>query len=92
VPFVVTYSANGKTLTTQSESYAVVTYFDANGDVARVTVSGPVFLFTAPGVGTVAIDVGHLVFENDEVVFEAGPHQLLENSDVDALCAYLADP
>lgn len=54
---------------------------------------GPVGLYystTVPGVGVVFHDVGRLVrdFENN-VVFEAGPHDVLESGDVALFCVAL---
>jgi hypothetical protein len=55
---------------------------------------GPVGLYystTVPGVGVVFHDVGRLVRDltTGEVLFEAGPHDVLESGDVALFCAAL---
>lgn len=83
----VTATANGNTLTMQSQSYLATYSYNADGSVNTVTLSGPVWKFTAPGGGIVYLDTGRVTFDSDgNIVFEAGPHQDL-HGDVDAFCA-----
>ena len=53
-------------------------------------VSGIAFRIVVPGSGAVLLDVGRVVFDPDNnVMFVAGPHQLLEG-DVAEVCAALS--
>lgn len=53
------------------------------------TIVGLFFHLNFPGAGIVLIDAGKVTFEADgDIVFEAGPHQVL-NGDFAALCAAL---
>lgn len=89
--FVITLSANGKSVTGSFGPNMITLYFDANGNVVRETENGLTFLFTVPGFGVLAMDVGRLVHVGEEEVFVAGPHDF-QNGNTDALCSYLADP
>jgi hypothetical protein len=89
--FVITLSANGKSVTGNFGPMMITFYFDANGNVIRETENGLTFLFTVPGSGVIEMDVGRVIAENDEHVFIAGPHDFISGN-TDALCAYLADP
>jgi hypothetical protein len=53
-----------------------------------VTFVGPVFLANDPGRGAVITDTGRVSFNGDEIVFEAGPHDLIDNPEI--LCAAVA--
>jgi len=53
-----------------------------------VTFVGPVFLANDPGRGAVITDTGRVSFSGDEIVFEAGPHDLIDNPEI--LCAAVA--
>jgi hypothetical protein len=89
-PFTITWSANGVTATTRSETVVVIFTLSPDGSVITHAENGIVFNFVVPGVGTVLMDVGRLVFDEvGNLLFEAGPHQLLEG-DIDALCAALS--
>jgi hypothetical protein len=56
----------------------------------EITSEGLSYHVTVPGEGVVLLQAGRLVFdEAGEVVFEAGPHQVL-NEDTDKLCEALA--
>jgi hypothetical protein len=56
----------------------------------EVTSSGVSYRVTVPGEGVVLLQAGRLVFdEAGEVVFQAGPHQVL-NEDTEKLCEALA--
>ena len=56
-----------------------------------VTSVGLSYRVTVPGEGRVLLDAGRLVYdETEEVVFVAGPHQVLLNEDKAKLCAALA--
>jgi hypothetical protein len=85
--FTITVTAKGTTLTMQNQAAPVVITFNADGSRATETFHGPTFKFTLPGSGVVLLEAGRLMFDGDgNVVFEAGPHQLLDG-DVDAFCA-----
>ena len=84
-----TATANGPTLTMQNQSFLVTIYYNADGSVSTATFSEPEWKFTARGGGIVYLDTGTVTFDGDDnIVFEAGPHQDLDG-DVDALCAAL---
>jgi hypothetical protein len=53
-----------------------------------VTFVGPVFLANDPGRGAVITDTGRVIFSGDELVFEAGPHEAIDNPEV--FCAAVA--
>jgi hypothetical protein len=53
-----------------------------------VTFVGPVFLANDPGRGAVITDTGRVSFSGDELVFEAGPHEAIDNPEV--FCAAVA--
>lgn len=53
-----------------------------------VTFVGPVFLANEPGRGSVITDTGRISFSGDEIVFEAGPHEAIDNPEI--LCAAVA--
>lgn len=89
-PLTITVTANGTTLTMQNQSFLFTLTYNADGSVNTVTYSGPVWKFTLPGGGVVYLDTGTVTFDSeDNIVFEAGPHQDL-NGDVEAFCAALA--
>jgi hypothetical protein len=47
-----------------------------------VTFMGPVFLANDPGRGIVIQDTGRISFSSDEIVFQAGPHEAIDNPEV----------
>lgn len=53
-----------------------------------VTFVGPVFLANDPGRGAVITDTGRISFSGDEIVFEAGPHEAIDNPEI--LCTAVA--
>lgn len=53
-----------------------------------VTFVGPVFFANQPGRGSVITDTGRVSFSGDEIVFQAGPHDLIQNPEL--LCAAVA--
>jgi hypothetical protein len=53
-----------------------------------VTFIGPVFLANDPGRGIVIQDTGRIGFSGDEIVFQAGPHEAIDNPEV--LCTAVA--
>jgi hypothetical protein len=56
----------------------------------EVTSAGLSYRVTVPGGGAVLLQAGRLVFDDaGDVVFEAGPHQVL-SGDTDKLCEALA--
>ncbi|HEU5277636.1 MAG TPA: hypothetical protein VFU26_01905 [Gaiellaceae bacterium] len=52
------------------------------------TFVGPVFLANQPGLGSVITETGRISFSGDEIVFEAGPHDLIDNTSL--LCDAVA--
>jgi hypothetical protein len=81
---VTTLHANGKTLV-DNDAFVVETA----GGVNRFT--GAVFNIQAPGAGPLLMDVGILVFDDNGITFEGGPHPGFVG-DFQALCDYLRDP
>lgn len=64
-------------------------FFD--GQTGEFRVAGLWALVTVPGFGSIFMDVGLIVFDADfNITFEAGKHQWW-NSNVEELCAFLAD-
>ncbi len=53
-----------------------------------VTFVGPVFLANDPGRGSVIRDTGRIGFSGDDIVFQAGPHEAIDNPEV--LCTAVA--
>lgn len=92
-PFTVTAinPANGKSTTTQSQSFVSIVQFNPDGSVASASNSGPIYNFVVPGLGTILQSTGRLVFDsNSDIVFQAGPHDFDDGSSA-AFCNYLAD-
>ena len=83
--FVETATANGKTLIA---NYPTV-FITALPSEAYVQL-GLRANYTVPGTGVVALDAGRISFDSSGgVLFEAGPHDLL-NGSADAFCDYFA--
>ena len=94
-PFTVTASnpVTGKSATTRTEPFAEITTFNSDGSVASISESGMNFNFVAPGVGSLLLAAGRLVADgNGNLIFEAGPHALLDPNTTSRFCAYLASP
>jgi hypothetical protein len=89
--FVITLSANGKSVTGSLGPNADTLYFDANGNVVRETENGLIFNFIVSDYGPLAMDVGRVIVVDGEDFFVAGPHDFL-NGNTAALCNYLAGP
>jgi hypothetical protein len=86
-PFTITITnpANGKTATTQSQTFVVVA-------TDPVRISGIVGNFVLPGTGAILMDVGTIVFDsNGNVLMIGGPHQQFVG-DLEGFCAAMADP
>jgi hypothetical protein len=84
--FTVTATANGKTLLANDP---VVNFTSFLSDT--VVRLGLVYNYTVPGAGVVLLETGRVVFDlaTGDVLFEAGPHQVLEG-DTEAFCSYFA--
>jgi hypothetical protein len=84
---VATFSANGKTLTS---NFSAKIFFDVPNSVKVV---GTVYNIQVPGAGNVLLDAGNIAFdfETGDLLYVHGPHQQF-SGDVGALCGYLADP
>jgi hypothetical protein len=63
-------------------------FLEDNFTTGVVTFVGPVLLGNAPGSGSVITDTGRISFSGDEIVFEAGPHDAVDNAEV--FCAAVA--
>jgi hypothetical protein len=84
--------ANGKSTTTQAQTFVNIFYFNPDGSIASASVSGLIYQFVVPGLGTILHSTGRLVFDaNGNLVFEAGPHAF-RDQDTAAFCSYMADP
>lgn len=53
------------------------------------TFVGPVFIVVETGAGSVIKDTGRIVFDGDEIVFEAGPHDAIDIGE-EVFCAAVA--
>ena len=57
--------------------------------IARTAATtGIVFRYVVPGAGAILLDVGRIVTDHGNIVFEAGPHQFFDG-DLAGLCAAL---
>jgi hypothetical protein len=65
------------------------TYSTWNLSTGETTTAGLRFHAYVPGGGVVLLDAGRLVVADGEIVFEAGPHQLIRG-DVEQFSAFLA--
>ena len=82
---VVTLTANGKTLI-DNDAFTFI------AEEGTESYRGAVFNIQAPGVGKLLMDVGILIVDEEgNVIFQGGPHPAFYG-DVEALCAYFADP
>jgi len=93
-PFTVTATnpANGKSVTTRSETFVSITTFNPDGSVASSSDSGLIFNFVVPGLGTILQAIGRRVFDaNGDLIFIAGPHDFHDQNTA-AFCSYMADP
>ena len=94
-PFTVTAinPANGKSVTTQSETEVTIATFNPDGSLASFQDSGVLFIFNVQGLGNILQAVGHRVFDPQTGVpiFIAGPHDF-HDQNTDAFCSYMADP
>ena len=88
--YVVTESANGKTLLGVSP-FATKIIFDEDGGVASQMLTGLKGSFRIPHGGVLVLDTGRLVEDAEgNVVFEAGPHPLHDGTAQAQLCNYFA--
>lgn len=86
---VVTFSANGNTLTTRGPSVLHLTY--ENGVLTSTAITGLTAAVHVPGEGLVLLDAGRIVFAvTGGILAENGPHQLFGTGDHSAFCAALA--
>jgi hypothetical protein len=91
-PFTITVTnpANGIVATTQSQTFVLIVRFNPDGSVKSATINGIVNNFVIPGVGSVLLDVGTVVFDSEDNILKiGGPHQQLEG-DVEGFCSALA--
>jgi len=78
-----TNSVTGRSLPLRGHIYLVDDF-----TTGVVTFVGPVFLANDPGRGAVITDTGRISFSGDEIVFAAGPHDAIDNSEI--LCTAVA--
>jgi len=87
---VATLTANDKTVTS---NFSAKIFLDPTTTVAKVV--GTVYNIQVPGLGTILLDAGDIVFDFSTdpptVLHVGGPHQQF-SGDVAGLCDYLADP
>ena len=90
--FRVSFSANGKTLSTAGPAVEHITY-NPDGSIAQTVVTGLLGALTVPGYGVILLDTGYLVFAGEfaasPVILAKGPHELFgPEADFEAFCAY----
>lgn len=90
--FVVSFTGNGKTLSTVGPAVLHITY-NSDGSIAQTVVTGLSGALTVPGHGVIVLDTGYLVFEGEfaasPVILEKGPHGFFgAEADLEAFCAY----
>jgi hypothetical protein len=90
--FTVTFSANGKTLSTAGPADTHVTY-NPDGTIAQSVLTGLLGALTVPGYGVILLDTGYIVFAGEfaasPVILERGPHEFFgPEADFEAFCAY----
>jgi hypothetical protein len=91
--FVVTWSGNGKSLSSTGSTPVMITY-DAQGNVVQVKLPGLLGAATIPGHGVVLLSTGLLIFDGPafegQITVVRGPHEGLglEGDDLEAFCAY----
>jgi hypothetical protein len=91
-PFTLTAinPANGRSTTTQAQTFVEITYFNPDGSVASYSDNGLIYQFIVPGLGTILHATGRLVLDADfNLIFEAGPHAFRDH-DTAAFCSYMA--
>jgi hypothetical protein len=80
---MLTHSVTGQTW--RDPQYVMIKSDLLTGEYAFI---GLIYNITVPGIGLVYIDSGRIVFGEEGVIFEAGPHQFLNGSD-QLLCGIL---
>ena len=90
--FRVSFSANGKTLSTAGPAVLHITY-NADGSIAQTVVTGLIGSLTVPGHGVILLDTGYIVFAGEfaasPVIDAKGPHEFFgSEADFEAFCAY----
>ena len=94
--FVVTWSANGKSLSSTGSAPLMIT-FDGQGNVVQTKVPGLLAAATIPGYGVVLLSTGLLIldgpFPGGIFTVVRGPHEGLglAGDDLEAFCAYFED-
>lgn len=72
----------------QTLRFVQANLFDTDLSTGERTTAGLRFLAYIPGGGVVLLDAGRLVVSDGQIVFEAGPHQLI-HGDVEEFCGFL---
>jgi hypothetical protein len=73
----VTNSVTGSSLALQGHVHLVDDF-----RTGLVTFTGPVFLASEPGLGSVITDTGRISFSGDQIVFAGGPHEAIDNPEI----------
>jgi hypothetical protein len=95
--FVVSWSANGKTLSSRGPA-VLMTTFNADGSIAQSKVTGLLVAVHIPGQGVIALQAGYLIVAGafngsaSQVVLSHGPNDFFSEGGLTAFCAYFADP
>jgi hypothetical protein len=81
-------TANGKSASSNIAG-PIFYRFDLDGNVSQEIEVGLTIALVAPGWGVILHEAGRLVYDlaTDEIVFEAGPHEVLHN-ERERFCAY----
>jgi hypothetical protein len=90
--FRVSFTANGKTLSTAGPAVLHITY-NPDGSIAQTVVTGLLGALTVPGHGVILLDAGYIVFAGafaaSPVIDSKGPHEFFgSQADFEAFCAY----
>jgi len=94
--FTVSWSGNGKTLTSRGPASLRITYSDAaHTSIVRTEVRGLLIAVTLPGRGAIWLETGYLVFSGPffgaPIIVRHGPDGFRSAEDYDAFCAYFED-
>jgi hypothetical protein len=92
--FTISWSANGKTLTSRGPAPLMITY-SADGSIAQTKVPGLLVSVTLPGYGAVWTWTGMTIYEgavfSPEVLVSHGPSGFRSEADREAFCGYFED-
>jgi hypothetical protein len=94
--FTVSWSGNGKTITSRGPASLRITYSDAaHTEIVRTEVHGLLVAVTLPGHGAVWLETGYLVFSGTffgaPIIVRHGPDGFRSEEDYEAFCTYFED-